>query len=174
MANIDAKRETVREIQKWFDEASLVVFTDFRGLNVAEMKELRTKLRDVGGDYRVVKNTMTRFAIQNQELEGLLPLTDGPNALMFSAGDPVEPAKVLYDFIKVRKKLEVKGGLLEGTVVDATQVKTLSTLPSREVLVAQVLGGLQAPIYGLAYVLKANITGLVRALDAVREQKEAS
>ncbi len=174
MSNLEAKKQAVQEIQSRLQEANLVVFTDYRGLNVGEMNELRGKLKAVGVEYRVFKNTLTRFALQNSGLEELLPYAEGPNALLFSNTEPVEAAKILFDFAKTHKNLEVKVGLLEGKVIEANQVRGLSTLPSREVLVAQVLGGLQAPLYGFAYVLKANLSGLVRALDAIREQKEAS
>lgn len=174
MSNLEAKKQAVQEIQSRLQDANLVIFTDYRGLSVTEMNELRAKLKNAGAEYRVLKNTMTRFALQNTGLEELLPYIEGPNAVLFSTSEPVEPAKILFDFAKTNKNLEVKAGILEGKVIGIDQIKGLSTLPSREVLVAQVLGGLQAPLYGFAYVLKANLSGLVRALDAIREQKEAS
>lgn len=173
MPKIEEKQLVVKELVGNFNGASLVVFTDYKGLNVAEINELRSKLKSAGGDYKVVKNTLTRLAIKETGNEDLMPLTDGPNALLFT-NDPVESAKILFDFAKTHKNLEVKGGLLEGKAIAMDQVKALAMLPPREVLIAQVLGGLQAPIYGFAYVLKANLTGLVRALDGVREQKAAS
>ncbi|NLB18752.1 MAG: 50S ribosomal protein L10 [Syntrophomonadaceae bacterium] len=174
MANIEIKKQKVKEIEGWLSEADLIVFTDYRGLNVEEMNELRSKLRSAGAEYKVVKSTLTRFALENAGLQETLAFTEGPNALLFSTGEPVESARALYDFAKSHKNLEVKGGLLEGKIIYPKDVKELSMLPSREVLVAQVLGGLQSPIYGLAYVLKANLSGLARALDAIREQKQAS
>ena len=174
MSNLEAKKQAVQEIQSRLQEANLVVFTDYRGLNVGEMNELRGKLKAAGAEYKVVKNTLTRFALQNIGLEDMVPYTEGPNAVLFSTNEPVEPAKILFDFARTHKNLEVKVGILEGNVIGVDQIKGLSTLPSREVLIAQVLGGLQAPLYGFAYVLKANLSGLVRALDAIREQKEAS
>jgi len=174
VTNIEVKKQKVKEIEGWLNEADLIVFTDYRGLNVEEMNELRGKLRASGAEYKVVKSSLTRFALENVGMQETLPFTEGPNALMFSAGEPVESARVLFDFIKGHKNLEVKGGLLEGRIIYPKEVKELSMLPSREVLVAQVLGGLQSPIYGFAYVLKANLSGLVRALDAIREQKQAS
>lgn len=174
MSNLESKKQAVQEIQSRLQDASLIVFTDYRGLNVGEMNELRGKFKTVGAEYKVLKNTLTRFALNNTGLEELIPYTEGPNAILFTSGEPVEPAKILFDFAKTHKNLEVKAGLLEGKVIGVDQIKGLSTLPSREVLVAQVLGGLQAPLYGFAYVLQANLSGLVRALDAIREQKEAS
>ncbi len=174
MSNLEAKKQAVKEIKNWFQDADLVVFTDYRGLNVSEMNELRGKLKAAGADYRVIKNTLTRFALKEIGLEEVIPYTEGPNAVLFVSDEMVGSAKALFDFARTHRKLEVKAGILEGKVVEAAEIKALSNLPSREVLVAQVLGGLQAPLYGFAFVLKANLSGLVRALDAIREQKEAS
>jgi large subunit ribosomal protein L10 len=174
MLKLEDKKQLVAELKQKFAQAKMVVFTDYRGLNVSEINELRGKLHAVGVEYRVVKNTLTRFVLQESGPAELLPQLEGPNALLFGFDEVVEPAKILLDFQKTHKNLDIKLGVLEGKLMDLEQIKVLSALPSREVLVAQVLGGLQAPLYGLAYVLKANLTGLVRALDAVREQKEAS
>ncbi len=174
MSNLEAKKQVVQDIQERLQNANLVVFTDYRGMTVGEMNALRAKFKAAGADYKVVKNTLTRIALKNVGLDELLPYIEGPNAVLFSSSDPVESAKILFDFARTNKNLEVKVGYLQGKVIETEQIRNLSTLPPREVLVAQVLGGLQAPLYGLAYVLKANLSGLVRALDAIREQKEAS
>ncbi|MGE5416565.1 MAG: 50S ribosomal protein L10 [Acidobacteriota bacterium] len=171
MPKIEVKQQKVQELEERIKSAKMIIFTDYRGLSVSEITGLRSRLKAAGAEYRVVKNTLARRAFTNAGLEELLPFTEGPNALLFSDEELVEPAKILFDVVKTSKKLEVRSGMVEGKVFNADQIKNLSTLPPREVLVAQVLGGLQAPIYGFAYVLKANLTGLVRALDAVREQK---
>ncbi|SHH17373.1 LSU ribosomal protein L10P [Thermosyntropha lipolytica DSM 11003] len=174
MPKIEEKQKIVKAIEEDIKESTLVVFTDFRGLTVEEMTNLRVKLRIPGVKYKVLKNTMIRFALRNLGHEDIAEQIEGPNAVLFSKDDPVTPAKVLFDFIKETKKLEVKGGILEGKLVTADKVKALADLPPREVLVAQVLGTMQAPIQGLVTVLNANIAGLVRALDQIREQKAAS
>lgn len=174
MPNLEKKRQVVQEIEQKLRDANLVVFTDYRGLTVQEMTELRNNLRAPGVEYKVLKNTMTEFALKNLGYEEVIEHLEGPNAVLFSNEDPVTPAKAIFDFIKKYKKLVVKVGLVEGKVIGAEQVKELADLPSREVLVAQVLGTMQAPITSFATVLNANLTGLVRALDQVREQKEAS
>lgn len=171
MPKIEEKQLVVKEIEAKLKASSLVVFTDYKGLNVAEINELRAKLKAIGSDYVVVKNTLTRLALKDAGMEDLDALTVGPNAVLFAMQEPVEAAKILFDFAKAHKALEVKGGALEGKAVDAPGIRELSLLPPREVLIARVLGGLQAPLYGFAYVLQANLTGLVRALDQVREQK---
>lgn len=174
MPNIEAKKKVVAELQEKLENATLVVFTDYRGLTVDEMTALRNKLRSPGVEYQVIKNTMMEFALKNSGHEDLIEHIAGPNAVIFSNEDPVGPAKSVYEFIKQYKKLEVKVGMLEGQLVEADKIKALAELPSREVLIAQVLGTMQAPITSLVYVLNANLTGLVRALDQIREQKQAS
>lgn len=174
MPNIEAKKQVVAELEQKVKDATLVVFTDYRGLTVHEMTALRNKLRNPGVDFQVVKNTMMEFALKNTGHEEVIEHISGPNAVIFSNEDPVGPAKSVYEFIKEFKKLEVKVGMLEGQLVPANKIKALADLPSKEVLLAQVLGTMQAPITSLVYVLNANITGLVRALDQIREQKQAS
>lgn len=174
MPKIEEKQKVVKEIEEKIKDASLVVFTDYRGINVDEMTELRNKLRAPGVEYKVLKNTMTRFALENQGYKELVDKIEGPNAVLFSNEELVEPAKTIFDFIKQYKKLDVKVGILEGQVVTAEKIKDLAELPPKEVLVAQVLGTMQAPINSFVYVLNANLTGLVRALDQVKEQKAAS
>ncbi|QGU00767.1 LSU ribosomal protein L10p (P0) [Candidatus Syntrophocurvum alkaliphilum] len=173
MSKIEEKQKLVKEIEQKIKDSKLVVFTDFRGLNVDEVSELRNKLRVPGVEYKVLKNTMVRFALQNNGQEDIAEKIVGPNAILFSEEDPVGPAKTLFEFAKTHKNLEVKLGILEGQMVEANKVKELADLPSREVLVAQVLGTMQAPITGFVNVLNANITGLVRALDQIKDQKEA-
>lgn len=173
MPNIEAKKQVVAELQQKFSDATLVVFTDYRGLSVDEMTVLRNKLRSPGVEYQVVKNTLAEFALKNTGHADVAEQIAGPNAVIFSNEDPVGPAKAVFEFIKQYKKLEVKVGMLEGQLVSAEKIKTLADLPPREVLVAQVLGTMQAPITSFVYVLNANLTGLARALDQIREQKQA-
>jgi len=174
MPNIEAKQAIVQQIEQKIGDARLVVFADYRGLTVEEMTELRNRLRTPGVEFRVVKNTMVEFALKNRGLEEMISSIEGPNAMLFSSEDTVGPIKVLFDFMRQTRKMEVKIGILDGKVITAEQVRILSELPSREVLIAQVLGTMQAPITSLVYVLNANLTGLARAIDKIREQKAAS
>ncbi|HZK42987.1 MAG TPA: 50S ribosomal protein L10 [Syntrophomonadaceae bacterium] len=174
MPNLEKKQQIVQEIEQKLSEATLVVFTNYRGISVMEMTELRNMLRQPGVEFKVLKNTLTEFALKNSGHEEVIEHIEGPNAVLFSNEDPVGPAKAIYDFMKKYKKLEVKVGLIDGEMIGAEQIKALADLPPREVLIGQVLGTMQAPITGFVNVLNANITGLVRALDQVREQKEAS
>jgi len=173
LPNLDSKQKVVEEIRNKFSGAKAAVLADYRGLNVAEVSKLRTELRNAGIEYKVVKNTLTRIAAHELGLNELDPYLEGPTAIAFSAGDPAAPAKILSNFAKTHKALELKAGVLEGKVIDTNGVKTLADLPSREVLLARVLSGMQTPMYGLVTVLSGPMRNLVYALNAVREQKEA-
>ncbi|MBP1761420.1 MAG: ribosomal protein L10p [Firmicutes bacterium] len=171
MPKIEEKQLIVEEIKQHLEKSMLIVFTDYRGLKVDEMTELRNKLRVPGVEVKVLKNTMLRFALKELGNGDMADLISGPNAAIISHNDPVTPAKVLFEFAKTHKNLEIKMGLLEGQVITPEKIKNLADLPSREVLVATVLGTMQAPITSFVRVLNANITGLARALDQIREQK---
>lgn len=162
----------VDEIADKLQRGQGVVLTDYRGLNVKDMTELRAKLREVGVEYQVVKNTLALRAAEKIGLEGMDDLLVGPTAIAFGYEDPVSPAKVLSDYSKDHPALELKGGVLEGRVIDVNEVESLAKLPSREELLAQVLRGMQSPIAGLAAVLQGTINQLVYVLEAVRQEKE--
>lgn len=167
------KEAMVAELQEKLSSAQGVVLTDYRGLNVKAMTELRKKLREAGVEFRVVKNTLTGLAAKGAKIEGLSQFLTGPTAVAFGLKDPVIPAKILVDFAKDHKELKIKVGILAGQVIDAERVEALAKLPSREELLAQVARGFQAPIAGLVNVLQGTLRSLVYALDAVRRQKEA-
>ena len=173
MANIAAKETVVAEVKEKLERSQGVVLTDYRGLNVTEVTELRNKLREAGVEYKVIKNTLTRLAANQVGIEGLDPYLEGPTGIAFGIEDPVSPAKILAEFAKTHKSLEIKAGILEGKVISFDAVQALADLPSREVLLAKVLAGMQTPMYGFAGVLHANLRNLVYVLDAVRQQKEA-
>ena len=172
MPNVEAKAQVVAEIKEKLQSSSSVVLADYRGLTVSEATKLRSQLREAGVEYRVLKNTLIRRAANEVGIEGLDPFLEGPTAVAFSV-DPVAPAKVLADFAKGTKTFKIKAGVLEGKVVDVTQVQALADLPSREVLLAQVLRGMQAPLSGMANVLQGPIRKLGYALEEVRKLKEA-
>lgn len=176
MAVTQEKIQTVADIKEKLSTTKGAVLTNYRGLTVAQDTKLRRKLREAGVEYRVFKNTMTRIAAKEAGIEGLDPYLEGPTAIAISYTDPVAPAKIISEFVKENKlqALEVKAGLLEGKVIDASGVKALSNLPPREVLIAQVLAGFQAPIAGFVNVLSGTMRNLVYALEAVRKQKESA
>lgn len=167
------KEASVAEMQAKFALAGSVVVTDYRGLNVAEVTLLRKRLRDAGIDMKVAKNTLTLIAAHNSGIEGLDSVLKGPSAMIFgSKEDLVAPAKLILDFMKETKKMEVKGGVVQGKVTDIDGIKTLAELPPKEVLIARALGGMMSPIAGFVTVLSGTMRNFVYALDAIRKQKE--
>lgn len=172
MPNVEEKAQLVAEIREKFNKSTGVVLADYRGLTVAQVTRLRAELRQAGVEYRVLKNTLVRRAANEVGVQGLDPYLEGPTALAFSA-DPVAPAKVLSEFAKTNKNFQIKAGVVEGKVVGPDGVKALADLPPREVLLAQVLRGMQAPLAGMANVLQGPIRKFAYALEALRKAQEA-
>lgn len=171
---LSEKQAIVQSLTEKLQGSAGGVLVDYKGIDVATDTEMRRKMREAGIEYTVIKNTMLRFAANNAGLEGLDPHLNGPSALAVSSEDPVAPAKVLYEFIgKPGITMSVKAGFVDGELIDAAAVEALSKLPSKEVLVQQVLGTMIAPITGFATVLNANIRGLAIALQAIADQKSA-
>lgn len=170
----EEKAALVADLKEKLVRASVTVITDYRGLDVATITGLRKRIREAGGQYKVVKNTLTRRAAGEAGIQGLDAYLAGPIALAFGFEDPVAVPKVLTQFIKEFKQLEIKGGIVQGKVVPAEEIRALADLPPRETLLAQVVGGFQAPLAGLVGVLQGTIRKLVYVLDAVREKKAAT
>jgi len=168
-----AKEQLVNEIKEKLQKAVSMVLVDYRGLNVEEVTELRKKSREAGVEYKVYKNTLMTRAFNELGIKGFEDYLTGPNAIALGFGDPVTPAKIISEFAKVHDKLDIKVGMIENKVLSLEDVKALADLPSKEVLVAQVLGGLNAPITGFVNVLQANIRNLVYTLDAIKEKQSA-
>lgn len=173
---LNEKQQFVKELVQKLKNANSGVLIDYKGISVEQDTQLRKEFREAGVDYAVVKNTLTRFAIKEVGLEDLDGILHGTTSLAISNTDPVAPSKILAEFLKKNKTLEisVKAGFVDGKVLNADQVKALADLPPKEVLIAQVLGGLNAPITGLVNVLNGNIRGLAVALNAIMEKKQAS
>lgn len=170
-ATREEKVRAVADLKDKFSRAKVVVFTEYRGLNVADISILRRKMRASGGQLFVTKNTLARIAAKEAGLEGLDEFLTGPTALAFGFEDFIGVPKVVAEFDREFKRFSYKGGIIEGRVIAREEVRDLADLPPREVLLAQVAGGFQAPIYGLVSVLQGNIRKLVYALEAVREKK---
>lgn len=168
---LQQKQQVVEELKTRIANAKSFVIANYRGLTVEQDTVLRNALREAGVEYRVVKNTLTKFAAKANGYDGLEEYLSGPTAIAFSNDDAIAPAKVLAKFEKQFEKLTIKGGVVDGVIIDASAVQELSKLPSKEELVAKILAGFNAPISGFANVLNANIRGLVVALNAVAEQK---
>lgn len=171
---LSEKQAIVENLAEKLKNSCAGVLVDYSGTDVATDTQLRREMRAAGVEYTVVKNTLTRFAAQKVGLEDLSPYLNGPTALAVSATDPVAAAKLICDYAaKKDSKIKIKVGFVDGKTISENEVKALSELPSKEVLVAQVLGTMVAPITGLATVLNANIRGLAVALNAIAEKKAA-
>lgn len=168
---LEKKKELVKEISSKVKDAKAMVLVDYRGITVEQDTELRNALRKAGVEYKVLKNTMVRFAVKENGLEGLDSFLNGPTAVAMSDSDPVAPAKVMAEYAKKFEKLELKAGVVEGKIIDVAGINGLAELPPKEVLIAKVLGGFNAPISGFVNVLNGNIRGLAVALNAIAEQK---
>lgn len=156
MSNVlELKKQKVEEITEKFKESQTTVVVDYRGLDVAEVTQLRKELRDEGIEFHVYKNTMTRRAIEAVELNDLNDVLVGPTAIAFSKDDVVAPARVINNFAKEHEALEIKGGVIEGEVATLDQIKELADLPNYEGMVSMLLSVLQAPIRNLAYAVKS-------------------
>ena len=153
---LEQKKQIVEEITDKLERAQSVVLVDYRGLNVEEVTQLRRNYKEAGVEYKVYKNTLVKRAMD--EVGGY--------------DDPVQAAKITHDFAKENKKLEIKAGIVDGKIIDIEEIKNLATLPSKEVLIAQALAGLNGPIAGFANVLQGTIRSLVYALNAIKEKQE--
>ena len=150
MAKIEIKKPIVEEISAAIKDAQSVVLVDYRGLTVAQDTELRKQLREAGITYKVYKNTMMNFAFKGTDFEALAPFLDGPSAVAISTTDATAPARVLAKFAQTANKLEIKAGVVEGTLYDANGMKAISSIPSREELLSKLLGSIQSPIANFA------------------------
>jgi large subunit ribosomal protein L10 len=168
------KQDLVVEIKARLNDAGALLLADYRGLTVKEMQELRNDLRAAGSELKVYKNSLAEIAIREMALPSLDAYLAGPTAIIFTGEDPVAPAKALTAFAKKHKALELKGGLVENQVVDAEGVKAIATLPSREELIAKLLGTMLNPIIGFARVLNGPTEAFARTVQAVADQKSAA
>lgn len=166
------KAETVKEITSRLRQSSTAVLADYRGMTVGQLQELRTRLRTGGLEMLVVKNTLARRAAEAAGFGSLSKELTGPIAMVFADEDVSAPARLLSEYIRTARKMVIKSGLLEGKVIDADTVTMLADLPSREILIARLLGTVQTPLSNLASVLQAPLSKFARTLDAVRLAKE--
>ncbi|OGH98764.1 MAG: 50S ribosomal protein L10 [Candidatus Melainabacteria bacterium RIFOXYA12_FULL_32_12] len=175
MATKAFKNEKIQELSDSIAKSKVAIVTDYRGLTVAEITDLRRQLQKEGAEYTVVKNTLTKIAIKDTPYDGLENFLEGPSAVVFGFQDQVAPAKILTQFIKKAKKvdLKLKGGVLEGKILSPEEIRQLSELPSKEELYAKILGSVNSPASGLVNVINGVARALVIAMEEVRKQKEA-
>ncbi len=165
------KREMVENIKAMLPEAKATLVTNHTGLNVEEINGLRNQLKKEGVEFHVVKNTLARIAANETGYECLNAYLEGPTAIAFVKNDPVIATKLLVKFIKEHKKLVLKGGLLEGKVISAEEIRAVADLPPREVLLARLAGAMMRPLNDMASVLSGPIRSFAYALQAVQQQR---
>ena len=168
---LEEKKQMVADLATKLKNASGGVLVDYQGINVEQDTKMRTELREAGVDYFVFKNTLARLAVKECGFEELLPVLEKMTAIAVSEYDPVAPAKILTAYADKIETFKIKAGFVDGGVIDVQGVNQLATLPSKEELVAKMLGSLQAPIYGIVTVLNGNLSGLARVIQAIHDQK---
>ena len=160
---VNQKKKEVEELAEKIGKAKIVLLTDYKGINVEDVTNLRTKIRNTNAEYKVIKNNITKRALQSCKVEGLEDTLEGTTAVVLGYEDYLEPLKAIYEFSKDNDFYKIKGGIIEGKVVSVEELVTLAKLPSRETLIAQLAGA-----------LLGNISKLAVALDQVRAQKETA
>jgi large subunit ribosomal protein L10 len=164
--NRKEKEETISGLQKQIDRYRGAVLTNFRGLNVEQISQIRKRLRDEKISFHVVKNTLMKRAAKGTDLEKINPYFEGPTAMAVSYGNPISLVKIILDFVKTQPALEIKVGLIEGEVVAPGEMKNLASMPPKEVLFAQILGGIQMPaaqVGGVVHSLFQQVLGVLKA-----------
>ncbi len=166
---LEQKKQVVADLVELLKSAQAGVLVNYRGITVEQDTELRTKLREAGVEYKVVKNTLTRFAANEVGYQELDEQLNGPTALAVSTTDPIAPAKVIADYAKKVEALEIKAGFLDGKVISLDEVKTLANTPSKEILIAKIMGSMNAPISKLVRTLQALIDNGVEPADIKKD-----
>lgn len=172
--NIEEKKQFVEDLKQRLDKCCVAILTDYKGLDVQDMTELRAKFREAGVEYQVIKNTMLRLASEGTGVEAIRDSFKGPSAVALSYDDPVAPAKIATEFAKAHDKFEIKIGVMDGKVLDVTAIKALSDLPSREQLLATLLSTMNGVPRALVTALSDVPRRMVNVLQAIKDQKEAA
>jgi len=172
--DLNQKIAIVEDLKDRFQRSKVLIVTDYKGLDVSAINDLRRKLREADVEFKVVKNTLLVRASGGTDADLIKESFKGPSAIAISYTDPVAPAKVLTDFAKENQKFEIKIGVMDGKVLNTENIKALSSLPSREVLLAQLLSVMNAVPTTFVRTLSAVPSGVVRVLAAIRDQKEAA
>lgn len=168
------KEAVVAELTEALSRSVLTIVADYRGLKVSDLQTLRGQLRPHDADVKVAKNTLAKIAARANDLTDLEPSLVGPTALVLAYADPAQPAKIVNDFVRTSRILQVRAGMLEGQMIDASGVDEIANLPSRDVLVGKVVGGLASPLYSIVNVLSAPPRSLLYVLQARADQLEAA
>lgn len=166
-----AKTEAIESIKVKKEKSNIMILTDHQGLSVAQITVLRNKLFDANAQYNIVKNTLAFRAISEEGQERVKDILNGPSSIIFGYGDVVAPARIVVTFAKQNEKPAVKGAIMDGRFMEPEEIKKLAMLPSKEVLLAKVVGGIQSPLVSLVNVLQGPIRKLVYALNEISKKK---
>ena len=170
--NRETKKEKIQDLKEKFNSINACILSDYRGLSVKEITDLRTKLRVSGAEIKIVKNTLAAMATEGTGVEQVKEHFSGPTAVTFCSSDPVASAKILLDFSKENPKFELKVGILEGRAIGLSEIKALASTPPREVLLARMLASFNAPIGGMVNVLGGVLRSFVYVIQAISKKKE--
>lgn len=168
------KAQTIEDLRAALLKSKFTVVSDYQGTTVFELTALRRQIQKAGGDLTIAKNTLIKKAVEDQDFaEKLGDYLSGPTAVAYTDGDPVPVAKALTEYVKAAKKTSIKGGILEGKQVSENEIKSIASLPSKEILISKMLGSLNAPAQNIVYALSGVSRNLVCVLEAIRKEKEA-
>ena len=165
------KERIIQELKAKFEKSKSFVLTDFSGLKVGEITQLRKNFREKGLEYKVVKNTLIRLAVENKAYSPITNYLEGPTGIVFGYDEPTLPARILYDFQKKLEKPKAKVLWMEGKIYEGIRLKELATLPSKELLLANLIGALNSPLVGFVGTLSGVLTNFVRTLDAIAKSR---
>ena len=171
---LEKKKQITEDLRQKFSKSKVVIVTDYKGLDVTTINSLRTKLRDIDVEYKVVKNTLLVRASVETDVALIKDIFTGPNAVALSYEDPIAPAKALTEFAEQHRALEIKIGIMDGKVLDPKAIKALAALPSREVLLGQLLSTFNGVAANFVRTLSAIPSQLLNVLEAIKNQKEAA
>lgn len=171
---LEEKKQITQDLHGKFSRSKVVIVTEYKGLDVAAISDLRKKLRESGSEYRVAKNTLLERASEGTEAALIKDSFKGPSAIALSYDDPVAPAKVLVKYTESNKKLVIKAGVLNGKVLDFNAIKALSTMPPREIVLAQLLSAMNGVPTAFVRVLNEIPRNFLYVLQAIKKQKEAA
>jgi large subunit ribosomal protein L10 len=167
----EKKSQQIAELSEKFSTSKAIVLTDYKGLTVSEISDLRQKLKEVGSEYRVAKNTLSVIASKGTPVEAAADHFIGPTAIVFGLEDPVSTVKKVLDFSEKNDKLKVKAGIIDGRLYGLDEIKAISKLPPRDVLLGMLVGAMQAPVSKMVRLLSATVTRFAYALEALKNKK---
>jgi large subunit ribosomal protein L10 len=172
--NKTEKTAEIQEISDRFNKASAVILSEYGGLNGETLRQLRVNVRKANGEFKVMKNTLVQKAIENSAYKPIQSYFEGPIGVVFGYGDPIGSIKAAKEFSEKQKTFKLKGGMMEGRILDVKGIQAVASLPGRPVMIAQLLSRMQSPLSGLVGTLNGVLSKFVYALNAVKEKKEAA